>query len=315
MRIPWIAVVLATACEQTAPSPGNVGSGTPHVAPSFAPAPVPVPVPPPPARRPRGPGSGGARTPIARVFAAADAAPGKRTSKKTAVILVAPARSAWNDTDEDVELARFVPIVCAIDGVIATGKPCGEAMPARATIRVPTGTIEIARSAKPFHDNAGEHDYPAPYGPECCMYNTCVGTTVPFTAVRMKSTSGAHTMFGVWPADADVGLEVAGAGTGGISAAALATPATQEPVTQAFARGNRRYSARGAGGIWWDLGAGWTHSNLETAGNGQVLLATSDVDHDGTLELISYQLWANDYGIDVSNATLDPLYEFSCGNI
>jgi hypothetical protein len=49
---------------------------------------------------------------------------------------------------------------------------------------------------------------------------------------------------------------------------------------------------------------------------GYTLLATTDVDHDGHLELISYQNWANDYGLDVfGDADPQPLYSFSCGNI
>jgi hypothetical protein len=38
--------------------------------------------------------------------------------------------------------------------------------------------------------------------------------------------------------------------------------------------------------------------------------------HDGHLELISFQHWANDYGLDVfGDAAPHPLYGFSCGNI
>src|SRR6185437_13531252 len=132
------------------------------------------------------------------------------------------------------------------------------------------------RSAKPFHDEAGEHDYPAPYGPACCMYNTCIGHTIPYTAVTAKPESGAHTRFGVWPADADVSLEVSSAGGSGSR--------------------DRRSAHPG--------------------GNGEVLLATSDVDHDGTLELIAYELWANDFGLDVfATGSQTPSYAFSCGNI
>jgi hypothetical protein len=86
-------------------------------------------------------------------------------------------------------------------------------------------------------------------------------------------------------------------------------------VIQAFARGERRYAER-RDGIWWNVGSGWTESNVHDLGNGEVLLATSDVDHDGTLELIGYELWANDYGIDVFGTPApDPSYTFSCGNI
>jgi len=49
---------------------------------------------------------------------------------------------------------------------------------------------------------------------------------------------------------------------------------------------------------------------------GYTLLARLDVDHDGHLELISFQHWANDYGLDVfGDDAPHPLYGFSCGNI
>ncbi|HEY1810857.1 MAG TPA: hypothetical protein VGG74_00785 [Kofleriaceae bacterium] len=294
MKLGWLAIAFI-ACDTGTPPTTTT---TTKVAPAPPVAAAPLPLPP---VRPIAP-SGEARTPLARVFPHADAAPGQRTRYRTAVILIAPARSAWNAEDSDAKLPRFVPLVCAIDGVIATGEKCGEVMPAHATIRTADGPLEVARSAKPFFDAAGEHVYPAPHGPTCCMYNTCMESTIPYTAMHVKRESGAPTKLGVWPADADVSLEVAG-------------PGTNSTAIQAFARGARRYEAR-ADGIWWNAGSGWAQANVHTMGNGEVLLATSDVDHDGTPELVAYELWANDYGIDVfATASLDPSYSFSCGNI
>ena len=67
----------------------------------------------------------------------------------------------------------------------------------------------------------------------------------------------------------------------------------------------------------WDPGSGWlTRADRMPGPRGIKLLATSDVDHDGHPELISYQLFSNDYGIEVF-ADLDrhPIYAFNCGNI
>src|SRR5262245_8972199 len=69
----------------------------------------------------------------------------KRARKPTAVLRFAPRTPAGKERS-------FQPLVCAIDGVFAVGKACGEAMPARTKLRTPTGEIEVARSTEPFHD-------------------------------------------------------------------------------------------------------------------------------------------------------------------
>jgi hypothetical protein len=39
-------------------------------------------------------------------------------------------------------------------------------------------------------------------------------------------------------------------------------------------------------------------------------------DHDGHPELVAYELWANDYGLDVfGDSAPKPIYDFNCGNI
>jgi hypothetical protein len=193
-------------------------------------------------------------------------------------------------------------------------------MPPRATIRTPAGELVVTRSTAPFHDEAGQHDYPAPYGPACCMYNTCVGRTVPYTASRgAVAAASPGTILAVWPADADIALEVATAGAVGGAGDSVPLTSAGQSVDQAFARGAWRYASvreRGGGAVLWNAGAGWVTAARTIGPRGYTLLATSDVDRDGHLELISYQRWANDYGLDVfGDKDPKPIYSFSCGNI
>jgi len=251
---------------------------------------------------------------LTALLPAADAAPGGRVRRATAVVLFAPPRSP----DADPSTPRvFQPLVCAIRGKRATGARCGEAMPARATIRTSSGALEVGRSTQPFHDEAGGHDYPAPYGPACCMYNTCSGRTVPYRAVTGGGPSDPRAQLAVWPADAEVELEVAAPGLAGVRAEELAVRDGAR-VDQAFARGAHRYAAlrsRSGGAVQWNVGRGWVTAQSAPGPRGHALLATVDVDRDGRRELISYQLWANDYGLDVFGDGAAPIYGFGCGNI
>jgi hypothetical protein len=190
-------------------------------------------------------------------------------------------------------------------------------MPPRATIRTPTGDLAVQRSTKTFHDEAGGHDYPPPYEPTCCTYNTCLGNTIPYTPVGEAKPRDHRTAFAVWPADADIGLEIAGD-----DPAATELPPLRRGmhVTQAYSRGTHHFAAinnRYSGVLAWKAGSGWvTQSDDEEGPRGHVLLATTDLDHDGRLELISYAIWANDHGIDVlTEADAKPIYSYSCGNI
>jgi hypothetical protein len=79
---------------------------------------------------------------------------GRWLRHKTAVLLIAPRPNSWSAYD-GMTLDSFVPLVCAIDGVLATGVKCGEIMPPRATVRTAIGPLVVARSTKPFHDDAG----------------------------------------------------------------------------------------------------------------------------------------------------------------
>lgn len=93
-------------------------------------------------------------------------------------------------------------------------------------------------------------------------------------------------------------------------------------MVQAFVRGGHKYASvswRYGGNIQWDPGTGWITAGRSEPGPGPrgfKLLATTDVDHDGHPELIAYELWANDYGLDVyGDSDTKPIYDFSCGNI
>lgn len=245
---------------------------------------------------------------VAHLVPAADAAPGRRVRRQTAVLLFSPRF----DPAEPPAERTFQPLVCVIDGKRETGARCGEIMPAQATIRTARGALAVARSTQPFHDEAGEQDYPAPYGPACCMYNTCVGRTVPYRAAEVGDP---RTQLAVWPADADLALEVAATSI----ASDIQPPlAPEQRVEAAFHRGPRSYAAlrsRSGGAIAWrDTGA-WAITHPDLGVRGYTLLATSDVDHDGHPELIAWQRWANDYGLDVYGDAAAPLYSFSCGNI
>jgi hypothetical protein len=69
--------------------------------------------------------------------------------------------------------------------------------------------------------------------------------------------------------------------------------------------------------VAWNPGSGWVTQPDDTLGpRGHLVLATTDLDHDGRLELVTYAIWANDHGIDVyTEADAKPIYGYSCGNI
>src|SRR5262249_9625346 len=164
-----------------------------------------------------------------------------------------------------------------------------EAMPPRATIRTPTGDIAVQRSTKPFHDEAGGQDYPPPFEPACCTYNTCLGNTIPYTPAAGARPRDKRTAFAVWPADADIGLQIAGDDP---TATELPPLPRGIHVTQAFSRGTHHFAEinnRYSGGVAWNAGSGWVTPPADRAGpRGHVVLATTDVDHDGRLEFVSY---------------------------
>jgi hypothetical protein len=262
-----------------------------------------------------------------------------RVRKRTAVVLVAPpVHIEETDPSMYVPRTRFVPLVCVVNGVLFTGLRCGEAMPARTKIRstysgesLATNEFEVERTRTPSINTDGSKLMP-PYAFACCMYNTCVGKTVPYSVVEDGDwvVTNRRTLIGVWPMDAEVDLRPLAFGVDedvdvhdapwlapGTSAAQAGPNRIMVPM-QAFARGTRRYAALGAwpmdGSIFADTGSGWTQILRRFAP--LFMLATTDVDGDGRPELLAYESWVNDYGLDVFvNDAPAPAYQFSCGNI
>jgi hypothetical protein len=249
-----------------------------------------------------------------------DDAPGKRSRARTAVIL-------FGVSAGDAEPLRFVPALCSLEGKLQTGKTCGLAMPPTARVRttrkdtnVPA-ILTVTRSTRDYHDEAGDRKYVAPAGPACCMYNTCVDETIPYTA-----TGGAKTpakVLAVWPETADVDLKPQPGGADGVELAD--GPWAGKPkvrIEQALRVGGQRLATtRGpcgsCGALWVDQGGGFASvKELGPGADGYDILATSDVDGDGRAEAIVYEVWRNDYGLHVlGNDWAKPAYRFSCGNI
>jgi len=227
--------------------------------------------------------------PDARFYPGADNARHSKPWKRypTAVLLFAPPRAQ----DSEPTLARidklsFQPVLCTVNGALQTGVKCGEAMPARATVRITstsTGddTLVVSRATTAFTTSTedGPVTMPAPYAPACCMYKLCRGRTIPYRPSESARFAYAttKTILAVWPEDADIGLKPA-------------TPETDDPAKRAW--------------------------KLDSFARKFFELATSDIDHDGRPEIFVYEAWANDYGFDVFvNGAQKPAYAFSCGNI
>lgn len=272
----------------------------------------------------------------ARCFAGPDSAEGKRTRRPTAVLLFAPPE---RDTAEDepgirhVPVLRFQPLVCSLGGRLGTGAACGEAMPARARVRVTSAgaasepALELERSALGFDGDPGGQRFAAPYEPACCMYSTCVGRTVPYYPRRTRADgvlSTTRTVLAVWPADADIDLTVFAPGDstepdGAPGPAPALTKARPDArVLQALTYRGRSYAALAGGQLLIDPGPGKEGRPLigDHGARAHFLLAGADVNGDGKPELLVYGYFANDYGISVlSPDAAKPLYEYSCGNI
>ncbi len=260
--------------------------------------------------------------PSSPAFVGADDAPGARVRYATAVLLLGVRTGPG--------ARRFSPVVCAVAGKLTTGLACGEAMPAKARVRMTRAVaglpsqVDVARSRRDFVDEAGGRTFKAPRGPECCMYNTCVGETIPYFA-QAAMRDAPPRVLAVWPVDADIGLRPLGGG-------GASTPAPEAPpndgdaqarVEQLFRSGGQAFAAivhppcKSCSTFLTDVGAGWKLPASEAPGaDGFDLLAVSDLDHDGRLEAVVYERWRNDYGAFVlGNDWSRPAYAFSCGNI
>lgn len=262
--------------------------------------------------------------PAAPPSAGLDDAPGRRERVPTAVVLFGTRGLS------EAETLRFVPVVCSIQGRVATGKACGEAMPARARVRTTRSdpsapaVFTVARTTRDYRDDNGGQVYRAPTGPACCMYNTCLGETIPYVAVPAPRAS-PRGVLAVWPETADVDLKPR---PRGVDRAEI--PDSPWPnkagarIEQGVVVGARRLVSgrsdarcRSCAELWTDGGKGWAPVGPPAIGaDGYDVLATTDVDGDGRPEAIVYEEWRNDYGLQVlvedwSKAA----YRYSCGNI
>ncbi len=216
---------------------------------------------------------------------------------------------------------RFLPILCVLGGKLAAGIVCGEAMPPRARVRTTRAqpdmlaSLALSRSTRGYRDEAGDHSYVAPHGPECCMYNTCNGKTIPYFA-DANAQLPTRRVLAVWPEDAEIWprpLE---------RVAALEGPWNGR-LDQSVVTGNQRLASVSAppcascASLWSDQGSGWNAvQGLGPGADGYDILATTDMDGDGKAEAIVFERWRNDYGLLVlGNDWTRPAYRFSCGNI
>ncbi|MDB4993708.1 MAG: hypothetical protein JWM74_1140 [Myxococcaceae bacterium] len=251
-----------------------------------------------------------------------DDAPGTRRRVPTAVILL-----GTRGLKEDEPL-RFQPVLCVIEGKLTTGLACGKAMPARPRVRTTRvdpklpAVLTLARNTRDYFDDGSQATYRAPVSPACCMYNTCVGETIPFLAPKGVKTSETAVL-AIWPEDADVGLRPRGPGG---DAAGVVVPASREKSVlrqvlregnQALASGSSPARCRSCAFLLSNEGAGWKAVKTDAMGAGTFdVIATADMDADGHAEALVYESWSNDFGFLVlGNDWKTTLYEFSCGNI
>jgi hypothetical protein len=306
----------------------TAGPATPPVAPPVAPATAQ-----PAASADAGPTAEEESTALSRFFPGTDVAQTQRKRRPIAVLLFAPpTRPSADGALSSIETLRFQPVVCSIRGQLAVGARCGEVMPPRATVRLTEagdagrGELELERSTLPFRDEAGGQVYPAPYGPACCMYNTCVGRTVPYFPKRTQPDAAfmtTKTLLAVWPADAEIDLAPLAPGPAEdarVDDGPWARGERPARLIQSLLLHGRRYASIAQGnmnsGLFVDGGKGWQPLMRELGAREYYLLSTSDLDGNGRSELVVYARWANDYGLHVlAEDAPKQLYSFSCGNI
>lgn len=304
----------------------TAGTTTPPAAPPVAPAAPAAPADPAPAAEAESAALG-------RFYPGADVAQTQRKRRPLAVLLFAPPAQPVADGElSAVETLRFQPVLCAVRGQLAVGARCGEAMPPRATVRLTEaggaahGELELERSTQAFRDEAGGHLYPAPYGPACCMYNTCVGRTVPYFPKRAQRDAAfltTKTVLAVWPADAEIDLAPLAPGPAEdarVDDGPWARGERPARIIQSLLLHGRRYASIAqsslSSGLFADGGQGWKPLLHDLGAREYYLLSTSDLDGNGRSELLVYARWANDYGLHVlAEDAPQPLYSFSCGNI
>ena len=195
---------------------------------------------------------------------------------RNAALLFMPATR--DAPDRDPARRQFQPVLCAIDGALVTGTRCADLVPPRATIRVAGhATLTIVRATTFAHpDDFPTADYPSPYAPACCDYEGCQGKTIQYDVVRDARTPALAD-------DALIAVWPPDADVGLAPGAAVPVPHRGDPKAAVIP---------------------------------DLLLSTTDIDHDGHRERVIYEPDANDYGIAVVQGELasPPIYAFSCGN-
>lgn len=223
--------------------------------------------------------------------------------------------ASGSDVDDVYEIpARYVvPIACRSgSGDVRGGSACLARTPARTAIRVDEETLPVRRVARVAACHSPYDELPAPT-------STGLALGEPQRAFRPGTLA-------VWPASADVGLEIVPARTDRQEAALyldLDGDAAPERVVEQMDGGGRGKGARLPGATWIDITGGKDATRrvrLEPStfhgASRLVVLATSDVDRDGLRELIVYAEYVNDYGVAVIEyGSTEPAYSFNCGNI
>lgn len=210
--------------------------------------------------------------------------------------------------------AAFQPLLCTIDGRLETGAACGEAMPARATVATSRGTYDLSRSTQDFVDEASERTFVAPRAPACCMYNTCVGETLPYSAGVVEVPPRT---LAVWPTSALAEITLHEATHRDPVHVDLAVDQSLTLRGRAIATGRQKGGCRSCATFLVETGHGFhAPAGLGMGADGYQVLASSDLDGDGSPEAIVFEEWRNDYGLFVlGNEWQKPLYRFNCGNI
>lgn len=249
----------------------------------------------------------------------------------TAVVFFAPAKPPL-DTDEAglsaVAPNPLQPAVCTDRGKLKFGAACGVLLPARTTVRLSGGQqVEVRRGGGL---PSGETKLKPPLAPACCMYAGCHGVTHPFSAAEGAWVIN-KPVIAIWPADADVDLETPALErelpedvlTNATRAVLALSGNVTAAVHQAFEVRGHRYLTTRSLGQWGamflreDAGT-WRAQMVPTVQHSRavMVLAVTDVDHDGKNEVLTLAPYANDYAfaVLVDDQTV-PGWSYSCGNI
>lgn len=223
--------------------------------------------------------------------------------------------ASGSDADDlyEIPARHVVPIACRSgDGNVRGGSACLARTPARTSIRVDEETLPVRRVARVAACHSPYEELPAPT-------STGLALGEPQRAFRPRTLA-------VWPASADVGLEIVAPRADRQEAALyldLDGDAAAERVIEQMDGGGRSRGARLPGATWIDITGGKDANRrvrLEPStfrgASRLMVLATSDVDRDGLRELIVFAEYVNDYGVAVIEyGSTEPAYSFNCGNI